>query len=233
MTNEIWTSVDRYFEGLFAPPDAALEEALAATAAAGMPAIQVSPLLGKLLHLLALNMHAQTILELGTLGGYSSIWLARALPPGGRLITLEADPRHAEVARANLARAGLSGKIEVRVGPALETLPALASEGARFDLVFIDADKERLAAYFRWVRSLTRRGGLIIVDNVVRRGEVINADSADPRVQGVRALHLAIAGDPGVTATALQTTGIKGYDGIAIALVTGEPLPPPREEIQH
>lgn len=227
MTEAVWTAVDRYFEGLFAPPDAALEEVLTASVAAGMPAIQVSPLLGKLLHLLALSVQARTILELGTLGGYSSIWLARALPPGGQLITLEVEPHHAEVARANLARAGLAGSVEVRVGLALETLPALAAEGRRFDLVFIDADKEELAVYFRWARSLTRRGGLIIVDNVVRRGEVINADSADPRVQGVRAFHAAVAGDPGVTATALQTTGVKGYDGITIALVTGEPLPPP------
>ncbi|WP_129674210.1 O-methyltransferase [Candidatus Chloroploca sp. Khr17] len=227
MTNEQWSAVDQYVSDLLMPPDAALEAALAASSAAGMPTINVSPAQGKLLYLLARTLQAQRILELGTLGAYSSIWLGRALPPGGQMITLEADPGHAEVARANLARAGLSAVVEVRVGPALTTLPTLAGFPL-FDLVFLDADKVNLPAYFRWARALTRQGGLIIADNVVRRGAVVDANSTDPNVQGVRALVAALADDPGVHATVLQTVGSKGYDGLALVLVTGEPLPPPR-----
>lgn len=228
MTQERWTAVDDYLSELFAPPDAALDAALAATAAAGMPAINVAPNQGKLLQLLALSVGARSILELGTLGGYSTIWLARALPADGRLITLEANPRHAEVARANLARVGLAQLVEVRVGPALTSLPQLAAAGLPlFDLVFIDADKVNTPAYYRWARALTRRGGLIITDNVVRDGAVIDAASSDPSVQGVRAFNALLAADPGVHATVLQTVGAKGYDGLAFAVVTGEPAPPP------
>jgi predicted O-methyltransferase YrrM len=228
MTQERWSAVDAYLGALFTPPDPVLEAALAATEEAGMPAINVSPPQGKLLQILASALQARAILEIGTLGGYSTIWLARALPPGGRLVTLELSERHAEVARANLARAGLAATVEVRVGPALATLPALAAEGPPpFDLVFIDADKVNTPAYFRWARSLTRRGGLIITDNVVRGGAVVDEANADPNVQGVRGLNELMAADQGVTATAIQTVGGKGYDGLAIALVAGDPLPPP------
>ncbi|MFV9505172.1 MAG: O-methyltransferase [Oscillochloridaceae bacterium umkhey_bin13] len=226
MTEETWIAVDQYVSDLLIPADAALEAALAESVAAGLPAINVSPPHGKLLHLLARMMPAQRMLELGTLGGYSTIWLARALPSGGQMITLEAEPRHAEVARANLARAGLADVVEVRVGSALMTLPTLAGLPL-FDLVFLDADKANLAAYFRWARALTGRGGLIIADNVVRAGAVLDASSADPSVQGVRAFNAALAADTGVSATVLQTVGSKGYDGLALALVTGDPLPPP------
>jgi predicted O-methyltransferase YrrM len=223
MTQATWSAVDQYFSDLLIPTDPALDAALSESAAAGLPVIHVSPPQGKLLHLLARTLPAQRILELGTLGGYSTIWLARALPPGGQLITLEAEPRHAEVARANLARAGLAEVVAVRVGPALSTLPTLA-ELPLFDLVFLDADKANLAAYFRWARALTRRGGLIIADNVVRAGAVIDASSADPNVQGARTFNAALAADAGVSATVLQTVGSKGYDGLALALVTGDPL---------
>ena len=220
MSQEQWTAVDDYFNGLFAPPDPALEAALEATAAAGMPMINVAPNQGKLLHVLARSVGARQILEIGTLAGYSAIWLARALAPGGRLISLEADPRHAEVARANLARAGLAEVAEVRVGPALETLPQLAAQRlGPFDLVFIDADKPNTAAYFEWALRLARPGSLIIADNVVRDGAVIDADSRDASVQGVRRFNAALAAEPRVSATAIQTVGGKGYDGLAIAVV--------------
>ncbi len=220
MSQEQWTAVDDYFNGLFAPPDPALEAALEATAAAGMPMINVAPNQGKLLHVLARSVGARQILEIGTLAGYSAIWLARALAPGGRLISLEADPRHAEVARANLARAGLAEVAEVRVGPALATLPQLAAERlGSFDLVFIDADKPNTAGYFEWALRLARPGALIIADNVVRDGAVIDADSRDASVQGVRRFNAALAAEPRVSATAIQTVGSKGYDGLAIAVV--------------
>lgn len=220
MSQEQWTAVDDYFNGLFAPPDPALEAALEATAAAGMPMINVAPNQGKLLHVLARSVGARQILEIGTLAGYSAIWLARALAPGGQLISLEADPRHAEVARANLARAGLAEVAEVRVGPALATLPQLAAERlGSFDLVFIDADKPNTAGYFEWALRLARPGALIIADNVVRDGAVIDADSRDASVQGVRRFNAALAAEPRVSATAIQTVGSKGYDGLAIAVV--------------
>lgn len=228
MAQDQWTAVDTYLNALYAPPDAALDGALEAQRAAGLPPINVAPNQGRLLQLLALSVGAHRILEIGTLGGYSTIWMARALPPDGRLISLEFDPRHAAVARENLARAGLAERAEVRVGPALASLPALAAEGdALFDLVFIDADKVNTPAYYRWARALTRRGGLIITDNVVRNGAVADAASQDPNVQGVRELHTLIAADSGVVATAFQTVGDKGYDGLAIALVTGEPAAQP------
>jgi len=220
MVNETWTAVDRYLADLFVPSDAVLDAALAASAAAGLPDIQVSPNQGKLLHLLARSHQARTILELGTLGGYSTIWLARALPPGGRLVTLECEPKHAEVARANIVRAGLADTVEIRIGPALETLLRLAAEGrGPFDLIFIDADKSGLPDYFSWSLKLSRPGSIIIIDNVIRDGAVIDATSTDPDVQGVRRMNEMIAAEKRVTATAIQTVGIKGYDGFAIARV--------------
>jgi caffeoyl-CoA O-methyltransferase len=223
MTQELWTAVDDYLTSLFVPPDAVLDAAIQATADAGMPLINVAPNQGKLLHILALAHGVRTVLEIGTLAGYSTIWLARALPAGGKVITLEADPRHAEVARANLARAGLAETVEVRLGAALETLPQIAAEArGPFDLVFIDADKVNTAAYFAWALRLTRRGSLIVIDNVVRKGAVIDEASADANVQGMRRFNAALAAEPRVTATAIQTVGSKGHDGLAIALVTGE-----------
>jgi caffeoyl-CoA O-methyltransferase len=215
-----WTEVDQYITERLVPPDPLLEAALQATADSGMPLINVAPNQGKLLNILAQALGAQRILEVGTLAGYSTIWLARALPAGGRMITLEVDPKHAEVARANIARAGLADVVELRLGPAIETLPQLAAERpAPFDLVFIDADKANTAAYFEWALTMTRRGGMIVVDNVVRDGAVIDADSPDASVQGVRRFMDALAREPRVTATAIQTVGSKGYDGLAIATV--------------
>jgi predicted O-methyltransferase YrrM len=223
MTQDQWTAVDRYLTDLFIQPDPALEAALHASAAAGLPPIQVSPTQGKLLHLLARLQGARAILEIGTLGGYSTIWLARALPTGGRLITLEIDPKRAEIAHANFARAGLADVVELRLGPALETLPRLAAEGrGPFDLIFIDADRPNNPEYFAWALKLSHRGSLIIVDNVVRKGAVIDAASSDPDIQGVRRLNELLAAEPRVSATAIQTVGSKGYDGFALALVTAE-----------
>jgi predicted O-methyltransferase YrrM len=220
MTQQLWSDVDHYLTETLVPTDDALDGALQASIDAGLPAINVAPNQGKLLHLLARLSGARSILEIGTLGGYSTIWLARALPADGRLVTLEADPRHAEVAAANIARAGLAGQVEVRVGRAIETLPKLESEGAGpFDLVFIDADKPSNPDYFRWALALTRPGSVIIVDNVVRDGAVADADSADPAVLGVRAMNDLIAAEPRVSATAVQTVGSKGYDGLLVARV--------------
>jgi predicted O-methyltransferase YrrM len=217
----LWSAVDRYITETVTPADPALKAALDASAAAGLPEIQVAPNQGKLLHMLARVQGARAILEIGTLGGYSTIWLARALPQGGRLITLEADPKHAEVARANIARAGLSGVVDLRLGQALDTLPKIAAEGrGPFDLIFIDADKANIPDYFTWALRLTRPGSLILVDNVVRGGAVIEPKSEDGSVQGVRKFFAMLAAEPRVTATAIQTVGVKGYDGIAIALVT-------------
>ena len=222
MSQEQWTAVDDYITARLIPPDPVLEAALAATAAAGIPMINVAPNQGKLLYVLVVAHGARTILEIGTLAGYSTIWLARALPADGRLITLEYEPKHAEVARANIARAGLAAQVEVRVGAALDTLPQLAAEDAGpFDLVFIDADKVNSVAYFNWALKLTRPGSLIIIDNVVRDGKVIDAASRDVSVQGVRALYEALAAEPRVAATAVQTVGSKGYDGLAVAVVLG------------
>ena len=226
MTEAQWTAVDRYLTDLLVPPDAALDAALAASAAAGLPPIHVAPSQGKLLLLLARIQGARTILEIGTLGGYSTIWLARALPAGGRLITLEADPEHADVARANIAHAGLADVVELRLGRALETLPQLAAEGyGPFDLTFIDADKPSNAEYFVWALKLSRRGSVIIVDNVVRRGAVIDPASDDAGIQGVRRFNEVLAAEPRVSATAIQTVSGKGYDGFAIALVTADEEP--------
>ncbi len=223
MTQELWTAVDRYLNDLLVPSDPALEAALAASADAGLPAINVAPNQGKLLHLLARLQGARAILEIGTLGGYSTIWLARALPPGGRLITLEANPRHAEVARTNIARAGLKDVVDLRLGQALETLPQLVDEGrGPFDLIFIDADKPGYPDYFAWALRLSRRGSVIVADNVVRKGAVADAASEDPLVQGVRRFAERVAAEPRVSATAIQTVGSKGYDGLAIAVVIAD-----------
>jgi predicted O-methyltransferase YrrM len=220
MGQEQWTAVDRYITDLFLESDPALEAALASSAAAGLPAISVSPTQGKLLHLLARMQGARNILELGTLGGYSTIWMARALPAGGRLISLEVDPKHAEVARANLARAGLASVVEIRLGRALETLPQLAAEGrGPFDLIFIDADKPGYSDYLPWCLKLARRGTLIIADNVVRKGEVADPTSADANVHGIRRFNQVLAAEKRVTTTVIQTVGSKGYDGLAFILV--------------
>ena len=224
MTQEPWAAVDRYIADLLVPADPALDAALEASTAAGLPAINVAPNQGKLLHLLARGIEARAILEIGTLGGYSTIWLARALPEGGRLITLEVDARHADVARANIARAGLADRVDLRLGRALDTLPRLAAEGLTpFDLIFIDADKPSVPDYFAWALKLSRRGSLIVVDNVVRDGAVADAASRDPNVQGVRRLHELIAAEPRVSATTIQTVGSKGYDGFTLALVSAGP----------
>ena len=221
MTQEQWTAVDAYFTDLLVPLDPALDAALQTSAAAGLPPHNVSPNQGKLLLLLAQIQGAQTILEIGTLGGYSTIWLARALPSNGRLITLEANPKHAEVARVNIARAGLADIVDLRLGQALSTLPQIAAEGhSPFDLIFIDADKPNNPDYFTWALKLSRRGSLIIADNVVRNGAVVDQSSSDPSVQGVRHFHELLASEPRISATAIQTVGSKGYDGLAIAIVT-------------
>ena len=202
------------------PPDPILDDVLAANAAAGLPAHDVSPSQGKLLHLLARIAGARRILEVGTLGGYSTIWLARALPPGGRLITLEIDPKHAAVARENLARAGFANIARVRVGRALDTLEELYQEAAGpFDFVFIDADKPSNPDYFSWALKMSRPGTVIVVDNVVRKGAVADPASEDAAVRGVRRLNLKMAAEPRISATAIQTVGSKGYDGFAVALV--------------
>ena len=215
---ELWDKVDQYLADTVVRPDEVLAAALEASDKAGLPAISVSPSHGKLLWILARLVSAKRILEIGTLGGYSAIWLARALPPNGRLVTLEAVDKHARVARANIAKAGLEEKVEVRVGPALDTLPSLQGP---FDFSFIDADKQNNAEYFAWALKLSRPGSVIVVDNVVRDGKVIDARSRDASVQGVRRLNELIAAEKRVSATAVQTVGIKGYDGFAVALVTG------------
>jgi predicted O-methyltransferase YrrM len=217
--SDTWTAVDALFEETLLPADPALDEALEASAAAGLPPHAVSPTQGRLLHLFARMIGARRVLEIGTLGGYSAIWLARALPADGRLITLEISPAHAAVARENLARAGVTDKVEVRVGDAHEGLASLIAEGgAPFDLVFVDADKKSCPAYLRAARALVRKGSLVIVDNVVRHGAVLDESGADANVVGVRAA-LAALGGQGLTATAIQTVGRKGYDGFALALV--------------
>jgi predicted O-methyltransferase YrrM len=224
MSQAKWTAVERYITDLFVPPDAALDEVLTASDAAGLPSIAVTPNEGKLLFLLARIQGARSILEIGTLAGYSTIWLARALPTDGRLITLEADPKHAEIARTNIAHAGLQNIVELRLGRALDTLPQLAAEGrGPFDLIFVDADKQGNSDYFAWALKLSRRGSLLVFDNVVRSGAVIDPASADPSVQGVRRFNEMLAAEPRVFATAIQTVGSKGYDGFALALVTADP----------
>lgn len=221
MSEPTWRAVDDYFNGALIPADPVLEAAARLSAAEGLPDIAVAPNQGRLLNLIARIHGARRILEVGTLGGYSTIWLARALPDDGQLISLELDPHHAEVARTNIKSAGLSEKAQVRVGRALDSLEALAAEQpAPFDLVFIDADKQSNANYLAWAVRLSRPGTLIVVDNVVRGGAVIDADSDDPSVKGTRRLVDTIAAEPRLDATAIQTTGVKGYDGFIFALVT-------------
>jgi predicted O-methyltransferase YrrM len=224
MSEQRWTAVDEYLGELLLPGDPVLAAALAASAAAGLPAIQVSPLQGKLLCLLAQAQRASAILEIGTLGGYSTIWLARALPSEGRLVTLELDPAHAVVANANFAAAGVASQVELRLGPALDSLRALAAEHrGPFDFIFIDAEKTGYPEYFSWALRLARRGTLIVADNVVREGAIADPASADPDVQAVQRLLAQMAAEPRVKSTVLQTVGVKGYDGFAIALVTDDP----------
>jgi predicted O-methyltransferase YrrM len=218
MSQTLWNQVDDYFAQLLIPADEPLDATMRSCTAAQLPPISVAPNQGKLLNLLARLRGAKKILEIGTLAGYSSIWMARALPPGGKLITLEVDPRHVAIARENLDRAGLAAAVEIRLGRALDLLPALADE-APFDLIFIDADKPSNAEYFAWAVKLARPGTLIIVDNVVRSGGVVDAGSTDAGVQGVRRMMQAVAAEKRVSATALQTVGGKGYDGLLLALV--------------
>jgi predicted O-methyltransferase YrrM len=225
---ESWRAVDDYINGLIVPEDDALQASLQASDEAGLPPIAVTPNQGKLLALIARLQGTRTLLELGTLGGYSTIWLARALPADGRLITLEANPDYAEVARANIARAGVSDRVELRVGPGLETLPQLAAEGAGpFDMIFVDADKKNNPGYFEWSLKLSRPGTLIVVDNVVRAGRIIDPDEYGPAgqdadIKGIRRFFQMLSSDPRVDATAVQTVGAKGYDGFALAIVLGE-----------
>lgn len=224
MAQDIWTTVDTYIANLFLAPDFALEAALDSSKAAGLPTINVSPAQGKLLNLLARVQGARKILELGTLGGYSTIWLARALPPDGRLTSLEIDPKRAEIARANIARAELANVVEIRVGRATDSLQQLVKEGrGPFDLIFIDADKAGYAEYLQWSLKLSRSGTLIIADNVVRKGAVADPTSADENVQGIRKFNEALAAEKRVTATVIQTVGCKGYDGLALILVVATP----------
>lgn len=215
-----WKAVDRYFGDLLLPADAALESTLKANAAAGLPAIDVSPLQGKFLHLLIRMTGARRVLEIGTLGGYSTICMARALPKSGRIVTLEYEPRHADVARANLKRAGQLEKVDVRVGRALDLLPVVAKSGAGpFDFIFIDADKENNPQYLQWALKLARPGTVIFVDNVVRDGKVADAKSKDKDIRGTRRMTELMAAEPRLSATVMQNVGVKGYDGFALALV--------------
>ncbi len=220
MANEPWHLVDEYLVERLVPSDDVLEAAVRAGVDAGMPQIQVSPTEGKLLYLLARMLGARKILEIGTLAGYSTIWMARALPVDGRLISLEVNPAHAEVATANLRRAGLDGIVEIRVGPALDSLAALAQEDlGPFDLVFVDADKDHNPEYVAWALRLSRPGTVIVVDNVVRRGAVIDETSADANIRGIRRMFEFVAAEPRLEATAVQTVGVKGYDGFAVMRV--------------
>jgi predicted O-methyltransferase YrrM len=224
MSERQWSEVDRYFTDLLVRPDPVLAATLEASDAAGLPAINVADNQGKFLMLLALAQGARNILEIGTLGGYSTIWLARALPADGRLLTLEADPAHAKVARENIERAGFGMTVEVRLGRAINTLPALAAEGrGPFDFIFIDANKSGYPEYFQWSMKLARRGTVIVADNVVRDGEVIDVHSRDANVIGVRRFMELVSLEPRVSATAIQTVGSKGYDGFAMAVVIDPP----------
>ncbi len=220
MHQELFSQIDTYIADLFVPTDAALDEALRTSEQAGLPGIQVSPVQGKLLYMLALLSRAHNILEIGTLGGYSTIWMARALPENGRLISLEYNANHADVARANIARAGLAQKVEIRVGHALDLLPQLASEqGVPFDMIFIDADKEPYSDYFHWSLRLARPGTLIIADNVIRKGAVLETAETDASLAGIQQFNAAVAAEPRVEGLILPMVGNKGYDGIALAVV--------------
>lgn len=224
MSQEQWSAVDTYISDLMMPPDAVLDATLQLSTDSGLPAIQVAPNQGKLLMIIALAMNAHRILEIGTLGGYSTIWLARGLSAGGKLITLEYEPKHAEVARTNIERAGLSDRVEVRVGRALDTLPVLATENqGAFDLIFIDADKPAYPEYFDWALKLSRPGTLIVADNVIRQGAIVDGASEDQNVQGMRLFHERVGAESRVSATAIQTVGCKGYDGLSFAVVLPAP----------
>ena len=221
MGQEVWEAVDKFLDKMMIPHDPALEDALAAAAAAKLPAIQVSSVQGKFLQLLARILGARNILEIGTLGGYSTLWMARALPEGGRIITLEADPKHADVAKKNFARAGVESKVELRLGKALDTLPQVAAEGlGPFDLFFIDANKSNMPEYFEWSLKLARKGSVIIADNVVREGAILDEKSKDADIQGIRRFLEMVGKEKCVSGTALQTVSTKNYDGFALVLVT-------------
>ena len=220
MNQKVWEAVDQYLGKMLIPPDPAMKDALAAATKAKLPAIQVSSMQGKMLHLMALMTGARKILEIGTLGGYSTIWMARALPEGGRIVTLEADPKHAEVARKNFARAGVESKVELRLGKALDTLPQIAADGiGPFDMFFIDANKSNMPEYFEWSLKLARKGSVIIADNVVREGAVLDAKSKDADIQGVRRFLEMVGKEKRVSGTVLQTVSTKSYDGFATILV--------------
>jgi predicted O-methyltransferase YrrM len=217
---ELWADVDRYFGELLAPEDHALSASMEANRASGLPSIDVPALLGKFLELMIRLSGARRVLEIGTLGAYSTIWMARALPAGGQVVTLEIDPHHADIARANLKAAGVQDRVEVRVGPASESLRAMHERGEEaFGVVFIDADKKSMPEYLEWSLKLARPGSVIVADNVVRDGKVLDAASADPDVQGVRRMTEMMASNPRVCATAIPTAGARGYDGFAVALV--------------
>jgi caffeoyl-CoA O-methyltransferase len=217
---ELYSRVDEYIDTHFVPQDEVLLHTLQSLSEAGLPKISISPNQGKLLHLLALLSRARTILEIGTLAGYSAIWLARALPHDGRLITIEHDPRHASIAQENLARAGLADKVDIRVGRALDVLPQLeAAQAGPFDMIFIDADKPPYAEYLEWALRLASPGALLVADNVIKKGQVLDLNSSDQNVTGIQRFNEALANNPAVSATIVQTVGVKGYDGMALALV--------------
>lgn len=217
---ELWAAVDRYFGELLAPEDKALSASMETNREAGLPSIDVPALLGKFLELMVRISGARRVLEIGTLGGYSTIWMARALPAGGQVVTLEIDPHHAEIARENLKTAAVLGRVDVRVGPAGETLRTMHEHGdGPFDVIFIDADKKSLPAYLDWSLKLSRPGSVIVADNVVRDGKVLDAASADPDIQGVRRMTELMARNPRLSATAIPTVGARGYDGFAVAVV--------------
>jgi predicted O-methyltransferase YrrM len=220
MDQELWTAVDRYFNDAAVGADAALDAAAAAAEAAQLPPVSVTPAYGKLLHLIARTQNAKRILEIGTLAGYSTIWLARAVPADGRVITLEFNPKHADIARANLARAGVADRVDIRVAPALDSLSQLAGGREQpFDFIFIDADRPNVGAYFDWAVKLARRGTVIVVDNVVRKGRVLDTSNSDPDIVGVRRFVEQLASDSRVSATMMQMVSSKGHDGFALALV--------------
>ena len=217
---ELWTQIDDYYGDLLAPSDEILDSVLLANERAGLPAIGVSRLQGKFLEVLVRICGARRVLEIGTLGGYSTIWMARALPEDGRIVTLEFDLHHAEVASTNLLRAGVAERVDLRLGPAIEILPKLVgTSDAPFDLIFIDADKESYSEYLDWALKLSRIGTVIVADNVVRDGKVIDPECDDPRVQGIRRFAARLAAEPRLSSTAMQTVGAKGYDGFALAVV--------------
>jgi predicted O-methyltransferase YrrM len=220
MSEQLWTSVDEYFNESVVGSDAVLDAAAAAASAAQLPPVSVTPAYGKLLHLLARAQNATRILEIGTLAGYSTIWLARAVPADGRVVTLEVNARHADIARTNLASAGVADRVEIHVGPAVDTLSQLARDGeSAFDFTFIDADRPNAAAYFDWAVKLSRRSGIVVVDNVVRKGRVIDSSNTDPDIVGIRRLIERLASDSRVSATVIQTVSSKGHDGFVLAVV--------------